>query len=146
MVDVQFGEKNYMVENKIIQIIHGNLKEYVKKDDIKVFLDYAYVKYLFNISDYRFEIVYVFMDNFYRIKLEKRHYGQLQNITFLTKSKKFQKDIKLNLRSLKLSRKVFENHIIALTVYLSKLLEQHKNLNCLVEAYISDLKFDGIFL
>lgn len=146
MVDVQFGEKNYMVENKIIQIIHGNLKEYVKKDDIKVFLDYAYVKYLFNISDYRLEIVYVFMDNFYRIKLEKRHYGQLQNITFLTKSKKFQKDIKLNLRSLKLSRKVFENHIIAFTVYLSKLLEQHKNLNYLVEAYISDLKFDGIFL
>ena len=135
-----------MVENKIIQIIHGNLKEYVKKDDIKVFLDYAYVKYLFNISDYRLEIVYVFMDNFYRIKLEKRHYGQLQNITFLTKSKKFQKDIKLNLRSLKLSRKVFENHIIAFTVYLSKLLEQHKNLNYLVEAYISDLKFDGIFL
>ena len=135
-----------MVENKIIQIIHGNLKEYVKKDDIKVFLDYAYVKYLFNISDYRLEIVYVFMDNFYRIKLEKRHYGQLQNITFLTKSKKFQKDIKLNLRSLKLSRKVFENHIIAFTVYLSKLLEQHKNLNYLVEAYISHLKFDGIFL
>ncbi len=146
MVDIKFREKNYMVENKIIQIIHTNLEEYVKNDDIKVFPSNGLLKYIFNTSDYCFEIAYDYIDNFYRITLEKKHNNQIQNIIFLTKSKKFQKDIKFNLRDLKLSRKIFENHIIAFTIFLSKLLKQYKNLNYLEETYISDLKFDGIFL
>ncbi len=94
-----------MVDNKIIQIIYTNLKEYVKIEDIKYFPGNGLAKYIFNVSDYHFEISYEFIDNFYRIKLEKKHNNLLQNIVFLTKSKKFQKDIKSMLKDLKLSRK-----------------------------------------
>lgn len=94
-----------MVDNKIIQIIYTNLKEYVTIEDIKYFPGNGLAKYIFNVSDYHFEISYEFIDNFYRIKLEKKHNNLLQNIVFLTKSKKFQKDIKSMLKDLKLSRK-----------------------------------------
>ena len=146
MVDIKFREKNYMVDNKIIQIIYTNLKEYVKIEDIKYFPSNGLAKYIFNVSDYHFEISYEFIDNFYRIKLEKKHNNLLQNIVFLTKSKKFQKDIKSMLKDLKLSRKVFENHINAFSAHIRKILEKYQYLNYFEETYISDLKFDGIFI
>lgn len=146
MVDIKFWEENYMVDNRIIQIIHAYLKEYVNIDNIKIFPSNTLMKYIFNIFDYYFEISYDFIDNFYRIKLEKNHNNQLQNIIFLTKSKKFQKDIKLMLKDLKLSRKAFENHINAFCAYVRKILEKDKCLNFIEETYISDLKFDGIFI
>ena len=135
-----------MVDNKIIQIIYTNLKEYVKIDDIKYFPSNGLAKYIFNVSDYHFEISYEFIDNFYRITLEKKHNNLLQNIIFLTKSKKFQNDIKLMLRYLKLSRKVFENHISAFSTYIGEILEKSESLNYFEETYIPDLKFDGIFI
>lgn len=135
-----------MVDNKIIQIIYTNLKEYVKFEDIKYFPSNGLAKYIFNVSDYHFEISYEFIDNFYRIKLEKKHNNLLQNIVFLTKSKKFQKDIKSMLKDLKLSRKVFENHINAFSAHIRKILEKYQYLNYFEETYISDLKFDGIFI
>ena len=135
-----------MVDNKIIQIIYEKLIEYIKADDIKFFLSNGLAKYIFNISDYFFEISYDFIDNFYRIKLEKTHNNQLQNIVFLTKSKKFQKDIKSKLKDLKLSSKVFGNHINAFCTYIIEISEKYECLNYLVEKYISDLKFDGIFI
>jgi len=135
-----------MVDNKIIQIIYTNLKEYVKIEDIKYFPSNGLAKYIFNVSDYHFEISYEFIDNFYRIKLEKKHNNLLQNIVFLTKSKKFQKDIKSMLKDLKLSRKVFENHINAFSAHIRKILEKYQYLNYFEETYISDLKFDGIFI
>lgn len=135
-----------MVDNKIIQIIYTNLKEYVKIEDIKYFPSNGLAKYIFNVSDYHFEISYEFIDNFYRIKLEKKHNNLLQNIVFLTKSKKFQKDIKSMLKDLKLSRKVFENHINAFSAHIRKILEKNQYLNYFEETYISDLKFDGIFI
>lgn len=146
MVDIKFGEKNYMVDNKIIQIIYTNLKDYVNIDDIKYFPSNGIAKYIFNVSDFHFEISYEFIDNFYRIKLEKKHNNQLQDIVFLTKSKKFQNDIKLMLKDLKLSRKVFENHINAFCSYLIKILEKYEDLNYLEKTYNSDLRFDGIFI
>lgn len=135
-----------MVDNKIIQIIYTNLKEYVNIEDIKYLPSNGLAKYIFNVSDYHFEISYEFIDNFYRIKLEKKHNNLLQNIVFLTKSKKFQKDIKLMLKDLKLSRKLFENHINVFCNYISKNLEKYECLNHLVETYNSDLRFDGIFI
>ena len=135
-----------MVDNRIIQIIYTNLKDYVIMEDIKYLPSNGLAKYIFNVSDYHFEISYEFIDNFYRIKLEKKHNNLLQNIVFLTKSKKFQKDIKSMLKDLKLSRKVFENHINAFSAHIRKILEKYQYLNYFEETYISDLKFDGIFI
>ena len=64
MVDIKFGEENYMVDNKIIQIIYTNLKDYVKIDDIKYFPSNGIAKYIFNVLDFHFEISYEFIDNF----------------------------------------------------------------------------------
>lgn len=135
-----------MVDNRIIQIIYTNLKDYVNMEDINYLPSNGLAKYIFNVSDYHFEISYEFIDNFYRIKLEKKHNNLLQNIVFLTKSKKFQKDIKLMLKDLKLSRKLFENHITVFCSYLIKILEKYEDLNYLEKTYNSDLRFDGIFI
>ena len=135
-----------MVENKIIQIIFDNLKKYIKNENIKFYCSNGNLKYIFNIDSYTFEIIYVFMDDFYRIKLEKVINNEITNIIFLTKSKKFQHDIKVVLKALKISRKSFDNHISAFTTYISQLLNQHNDLSCLESMYISDLRFDGIFI
>lgn len=60
-----------MVDDKIIPIIHTNLKKCIKIDDIKFFSSNGLVKYVFNISNYCFEISYEFIDYFYRIQLQK---------------------------------------------------------------------------
>ena len=135
-----------MVDNRIIQIIYTNLKDYVNMEDIKYLPSNGLAKYIFNVSDYHFEISYEFIDNFYRIKLEKKHNNLLQNIVFLTKSKKFPKDIKLMLKDLKLSRKLFENHINVFCNYIRTYLEKYECLNYLEETYNTDLRFDGIFI
>lgn len=134
-----------MVDN-IIKVIYSNLKEYVKIDDVKSFLSNGSLLYIFNIANYHFEILFDFTDNYYRVKLEKKYNNQLQNIVFLTKSRKFKEDIILMLKNLELSRNVFKNHINAFCVYLKMLLQKYRHLNYLEEAYNSDLKFDGIFI
>lgn len=50
------------------------------------------------------------------------------------------------IKNLKLSRKVFENHINAFSAHIRKILEKYEYLNYFEETYISDLKFDGIFI
>ena len=146
MVDIKFWEKNYMVDNKIIQIIRTNLKEYIVIDDVKAFPSNGSLKYIFRISSCYFEIIYSLTDNFYRIKLEKIINNETKDVIFLTKSKRFQKDIKLKLKNLKLSKKVFENHIYAFTNYISEILKKYENLNYFDQTYISDMKFDGYFI
>ena len=54
-----------MLENKIIQIIYAELKDYLKIDDIKAFPTSGSVKYIFDISEYCFEVSYEVIDNFY---------------------------------------------------------------------------------
>ena len=135
-----------MVDNKIIQIIHTNLQEYMKINDVAMYPSNGLIKYVFDIGDYHFEILYNYVDGFYRIVIEKRHNNQLQNVIFLTKSKKFQKDIKIILKKFNLSRKSFEDHMNAFTLYIVEILKKYEGLNCLYETYISDLNFDGIFI
>lgn len=50
------------------------------------------------------------------------------------------------LKDLKTSKKKFENHINVFTILISKVLEAYEDLDYLKETYISDLKFDGIFI
>ena len=135
-----------MVENKVIQIVFSNLKEYVKVEDINFFPSYGVLKYIFVISGYYFEITYDFVDAFYRIKLERVNNDGSRDIIFLTKSKRFQKDIKLALKRLNLSRKSFENHINAITMFIGDILARREGLNYFCETYVCDLKFDGIFI
>ena len=146
MVDIQFREKNYMVKNKIIQIIHTNLQEYMGINDVAMYPSNGLIKYVFDIDGYHFEILYNYLDSFYRIVIEKRHNNQLQNVIFLTKSKKFHKDIKIILRKFNLSGKSFEDHMNSFTRYIVGILEKYETLNYLDETYIPDLIFDGIFI
>ena len=50
MVDTKYSEKNYMVENKIIQIIFDNLKKYITNENIKFYCSNGNLKYIFNID------------------------------------------------------------------------------------------------
>lgn len=134
-----------MVDN-IIKIIYSSLKEYIKIEDISFYLSNGSLIYIFNISNYYFEISYDFTDNFYRVKLEKKYNNQLQNIVFLTKSRKFKHDITLMLKYLELSRNTFENHINSFCVYVKTILKKYGNLSYLEEEYDSDLRFDGFFI
>ena len=104
------------------------------------------IKYVFDIDCHQFEISYQYVDSIYQIVIENRRNNQLQNIILLTKSKRFHKDIKTILKKFSLSRKSFVDHIHAFTIYLSEIFEKHNNLDYLNETYISDLKFDGIFV
>lgn len=134
-----------MVDN-IIKIIYSGLKEYIKIEDISFNLSNGSLIYIFNISNYYFEISYDFTDNFYRVKLEKKYNNQLQNIVFLTKSRKFKHDITLMIKYLELSRNAFENHINSFCVYVKTILKKYGNLRYLEEEYDSDLRFDGFFI
>lgn len=142
----KFREKNYMVKDKIIQIIHTNLQEYMKINDVAMHHSNGLIKYVFDIDNYNFEILYNYVDSFYRIVVEKRLNNQLQNVVFLTKSKKFHKDIKISLKKFNSSRKSFEDHMNSFTLYIVGILEKHETLNYLDETYIPDLIFDGIFI
>ncbi len=135
-----------MVENKIIQIICNNLSKHITADNVKFHPGNNLLKYLFNIDYYYFEILYYFMDDFYRIKVENKRNNRLQGVVYLTKSKKFQKDIKIFLKKSKLSYKSFENHMSCMMLFLSELLDKYSDLSYLDETYSSDLKFDGIFI
>lgn len=134
-----------MVDNKIIRIIHSNLNDYVNVDNIKFYPNNGFVKYEMRFKSCCIDIIYYPVDNYYRIKFEKKYNNQLQNIVLVSKSKKYHKDIKKLLKVNKLSSKSFENHIICFTYLLSKLLSDYGDLVHL-EKYVPDLKFDGIFI
>ena len=135
-----------MVENKVLQIIYTNLKNYIEVNDVLFHYDNGLQKYTFKIYNYCFEIFYDFIDKFYRIRLEKEYHNQIQSSNFLTKSKKFHNDVASMLKTLNLTDKKFENHIYAFTRYVSLHVQTYKDLNCFDKAYNCDLKFDGIFV
>ena len=135
-----------MVENKIVRIIYSHLKKFVTIDDVQFYPSNDAIKYVLAIGDDHLEINYFVMDSFYRIKLENIRNNQIQGVLFLTKSKRFKKDIRLVLKKLDLSRKTFDNHMKGFSLYLSEILDKYGKLDCLAETYVSDTKFDGIFV
>ena len=143
MVDSKFREKNYMVENRITHIISNGLAKHIKNGNVKCYPTYNIFRFVFYIDDWLFEISYFFIDDYYKIKMENNH---LQKVIFLTKCKKFHRDIKQIIKGFKLSKKSFENHIVAFIANINQALEKHENLNYVDETYISDLNFDGIFI
>ena len=86
------------MSNKISQIISSALSSYIN-NDIVISYSNGHFKYSISISEYFIEIYYDIIDSFYRIKIENWHYGTLQNVSFLTQSKKYKKTIKNMLKS-----------------------------------------------
>ena len=142
----EFGETDYMVTSKIMLILYSNLSRYLKTEDIFSYQSNNAFKYVIKINTYKIEILYEFVDNYYRIKLENWHNNAVQRITLLTQSRMFQKDIKKNLKKNKLSVKSFENHMRCFSTLIGKVLDDYNNLKYLECLYATDLKFDGIFL
>ena len=134
-----------MVKDEIIQTICTNLNKHINKETVKFVPGCGLLKYVFHIKKHYFEITYYFTDDFYRIKVENISKGLDQDVVFLTKSKKFHRQMKCVLKELKLSKKSFKNHVICFTHYLNKLLENYSDLNYLIE-FNDDLKFDGVFI
>ena len=135
-----------MVDKKITQIIHANLKEYVKDGEVVFAPSNGILRYIFTVFVYCFEVTYYFMDDFYQIKSETVINNEIKTVTLLTKSKQFRNDIRLTLKNLKLSRKIFENHVVAFCVLIRKIMKERDNTDHLAEAYVPNLKFDGIFI
>lgn len=134
-----------MVNDKIVQIIKSNLKEYVNENNIKFIPSNNILKYVIDFKCYYIEICYFFIDDFYRIKIENRKNNILNNVCFLTKSKLFQKEIKGLLKKNK-QKSIFENHIIVFTFLLKEQLKLANSLEEFESKYLPDLKFDGLFL
>lgn len=135
-----------MVKNEIVEIIQLKLKEYIESKDIGFYPSNGLLKFVINLREYKIEISHNFMDSFYSIKVENRKYNQLKNIIFLTKSKKFHKDMKKHLKINKMSKKSFTNHIICFIDIILNQLKEYNDLNFFEEIYVPNLRFDGIFL
>ena len=135
-----------MVDKKITQIIRSGLSEHISINNVQCYPRNNLLGYIFNVDCYFFEISYFFMDDFYRIKVERRYNNSQQIVIFLTKSKRFQKEIQMLLKKRKLSRKSFENHMECFMLVLNEIISHSGDLNALVENYVCDLKFDGIFI
>lgn len=135
-----------MSEDKIVKVIYENITKDANVRNVVSFPTYNMFRYAFSLGEYCFEIEYDFMDSFYRIKAEIVKHNAIENIIFLTRSKRFKKDIKSILKKLNLSKKTFENHIIAFCSLLNSVIAEDKDSNYFEQIYISDLKFDGIFI
>lgn len=134
-----------MVNDKIVQIINSNLKEYVNESNVKFIPSNNILKYVIEFKGYYIEICYFFIDDFYRVKIENRKNNILNSVSFLTKSKQFHKEIKRRIRKNKL-KNMFTNHIIELTYMISEQLMETNNLDDFQLKYLPNLKFDGLFL
>ena len=135
-----------MVENKIKQIIYSNLRDYLEVDDINYSFNNNQCKYTIHVKNNLVEINYNAMDSFYTLKLESGHNNIFSNKVFLTKSKKFKKNIKNLIQDSKLKHQSFHDHIFVVSLLIKKELEKNNSLIKFDELYNADLKFDGIFL
>lgn len=135
-----------MVKNKMVQIIADNLPQGEAQNSICVFPSNGAVKCIFDLCGYSVEVYYEFLDNFYKVRIENKHNNQNSNVAYITKSRQFHKALKKFLKVNGLSRKCFENHLIALIKMLRLHLDCYGNLDYLQTEYVPDLKFDGFFL
>lgn len=133
-----------MIEEYLFNRCFYPLAQYITFKDIVVSLSDGCVKYIINLRHCNIEIVYYIIDEFYQIKIQTTI--NTDGIIFLTKSKKFKKDIKKILKRHLMKRKNFEDHILAFCLLLKDLLDNSECLYSSIEQYKMDLKFDGLFL
>lgn len=120
------------------------LAKYINLKDIVVSQSDGCIKYQINLKQCKIEISYYVIDEYYRIKLENNI--DIYSISFLTKSRKFKRDIKKILKKYHMERKFFKNHIAAFCLLLNELLNERECFVSSIEKYKTDLKFDGLFL
>lgn len=135
-----------MVKSEIVQIITDNLCPYLTADGVRVYPSSGLIKYVVNLRGYLLEISYEFRDNLYRVRIEEMDDNQIGDIFLLTQSKKYHRDLRKLMRQNRLSKKELKSHVICLCEIVRKQLEHCDNLNEFISSYVSDLKFDGIFL
>lgn len=134
-----------MLNDKIVQIIISNLKEYVSESNVKFIPSNNILKYVIEFKGYYIEICYFFIDDFYRIKIENKKNNILNSVIFLTKSKQFHKEIKRRIRKNNL-KNTFPNHIIEFTYMIIEQMIETNSLDDFQLKYLPSLKFDGLFL
>lgn len=134
-----------MLNDKIVQIIISNLKEYVSESNVKFIPSNNILKYVIEFKGYYIEICYFFIDDFYRIKIENKKNNILNSVSFLTKSKQFHKEIKRRIRKNNL-KNTFPNHIIEFTYMIIEQMIETNSLDDFQLKYLPSLKFDGLFL
>lgn len=135
-----------MVRSEIAQIIVEKMCPYLTADGVHVYPSSRLIKYVANLQGYLLEISYEFVDNLYRIKIEEMKNNQIVNIFLLTQSKRYHQVLKQLMRHNRNSPKDIQSHIICLCEILHKQLEDWGNLDEFTTSYVSDLKFDGVFL
>lgn len=135
-----------MVKDELSLIIYENLKDNLELNDINSMFSSGCWKYTIYLKFYLIEICYEVMGNFYTIKIENRNNNFLNSVMFLSKSKKFKKDLNRKFKEFSLNNKTFKNHVFIFTMWIKDVLEINGDLKCFEKLYKSDLKFDGIFI
>ena len=120
------------------------LTQYINKKDIVVSQSDGCIKYQIFFKKCKLEISYYIIDEYYSVKFESNI--DIYSISFLTKSRKFKKDIKKILRKYHMESKYLKNHIVAVCLLLKELLDDSEYFVSSIEKYKADLKFDGLFL
>ena len=132
--------------SETVQIIKEILCSYLTTDGVCAYISNGLIKYVIHLRDYVFEIQYELADNFYRVRLEEWKNNQIVQTYFLSKSKKFHKVLKKKLRDNGLSGRSLECHITCLCKIVQDQLNAPNGLHDFQTLYISDMKFDGVFL
>ncbi len=139
-----------MVENKATQTILSMLGEHIINGDVKFAPTNNWLNYYFKIycgyKIYSVHLAYEFVDSYYKILIEDLSDNQLENIVFLTRSKNFHKQVKSIIKSNKLGKKSFLDHVTVFSIIIKKFIDISGSFTELIEMYPQDLKFDGYFL
>ncbi len=129
--------------DNVFQYLNIRLNQYITNISVNKSTELA--KYSLYTNKGYIEIQYYFIDDFYRIRIESANSEGVYNVLFLTKSKAFHKEIKKRIKKNKLSNKKFEDHMICFVDLLEQFLKD-KKIDCMDNFYITNLRFDGLFI
>lgn len=134
-----------MVKDSVLQVIQSNLSEMIKFSGVSCDGLTRTLTYEIYMRNCHIEISYEYIDQFYKIKIENNYDGHT-SVVFLTKSKKFHKEIKKYLKAKKVSKREFSDHIYCFIIILKNILEANECVDFFEKEYVPDLKYDGIYL
>ena len=133
-----------MIEEDMFYSLFYPLANHIRLINISHLCLDGCIKYTITTSKIFVEISYNIIDGFYRIKIETK-IGEYE-ILFLTRSKRFRKQIKDFLKKRKLNPREFNNHIVAFCFLIRNLFEDYRYLTRMKDEYEENLKFDGVFV
>ncbi len=136
-------EKNH---NEICEIISAKLFPYVNEDGVSFHPSAYEYKFIISLGSYMIEISYIYMDGFFKIKIEDRKHNRLNDVIFPTKSKRFKREVATRVKKYGDSVKSFSANVGAFCEIFLENYETDEGLATFRKSYIPDLKFDGIFI